>query len=90
MNFSEFYHTFEIKYLVLEIKPCELGSRIRDVEAFRYKTQIKINAIAIITQGICNKFIEVNFCVGWPNCLLIEGLNICQILMQEAKTCKFR
>ena len=31
-----------VVYLVLEIKPCELGSRIRDVEAFWYKTEIKI------------------------------------------------
>ena len=31
------------KYIyILEIKPCELGSRIRDVEAFWYKTEIKI------------------------------------------------
>ena len=29
-------------YLVLEIKPCELGPRIRDVEAFWYKTEINI------------------------------------------------
>ena len=26
----------------LEIKPCRLGSRIQDVEAFWYKTEIKI------------------------------------------------
>ena len=36
----------------------------------------------VITKGICNKFIEVNFCVGcmvWcPN----PTLNICQILMR--------
>ena len=31
------------KYIyILEIKPCELGSGIRDVEAFWYKTEIKI------------------------------------------------
>ena len=29
-------------YVVLEIKPCGLGSRIRDVEAFWYKREIKI------------------------------------------------
>ena len=29
-------------YIVLEIKPCGLGSRIRDVEAFWYRTEIKI------------------------------------------------
>ena len=89
----------------LEIKPCGLDSRIREVEAFWYKTEIKIIyfvqlcSIALIVcyctltlnfwylklkttsfiflmmeanffwsyvimQGICNKFIEVNFCVG--------------------------
>ena len=31
-----------LHYWLLEIKPCGLGSRIRDVEAFRYKTKIKI------------------------------------------------
>ena len=31
-----------LKYKILEIKPCGLGSRIRDVEAFCYKTEIKI------------------------------------------------
>ena len=29
-------------YYILEIKPCGLGPRIRDVEAFWYKTEIKI------------------------------------------------
>jgi len=28
--------------LLLEIKPCRLGARIQDVEAFWYKTEIKI------------------------------------------------
>jgi hypothetical protein len=86
-------------YLILEINPCGLGSRIRDVEAFWYKTEIKIIYFVqlcliacdckiypdpklktasfiflrmeadffcsyVITQGSCNKFIEVNFCVG--------------------------
>ena len=31
-----------IKYIILEIKPCGLVSRIRDVEAFWDKTEIKI------------------------------------------------
>ena len=29
-------------YILLEIKPCRLGPRIRDVEAFWYETEIKI------------------------------------------------
>ena len=29
-------------YNILEIKPCGLGPRIQDVEAFWYKTEIKI------------------------------------------------
>ena len=33
--------------------------------------EVKNNYAYIITQDICNKFIEVNFCVGckvsWPN-----------------------
>ena len=32
----------EVIYYELEIKPCGLGSRIRDMEAFWYKTDIKI------------------------------------------------
>ena len=101
----------------LEIKLCGLGSRIRDVEAFWYKTEIKIiyfvqlclialivcdsivypgpkylifktkNRLIyfseeggwffwsyVITQGICNKFIEMKIsvrCMVWPwSCLL--------------------
>ena len=27
--------------------------------------EVKINYTYVITQGICNKFIEVNFCVGF-------------------------
>ena len=34
-------------------------------------SEVKINYAYVITQDICNKFIEVNFCVGcmvwWPN-----------------------
>ena len=37
----EFSHGLNFQY-VLEIKPCGLGPRIRDVEAFWYKTEIKI------------------------------------------------
>ena len=37
-------------------------------------SEVKINYAYVITQGICNNFIEVNFCVGsmvWrPNRLL--------------------
>ena len=36
-------------------------------------SEVKNNYAYVITQDICNKFIEVNFCVGcmvsWPNCL---------------------
>ena len=34
-------------------------------------SEVKNNNAYVITQDICNKFIEVNFCVGcmvsWPN-----------------------
>ena len=84
------------------MKPCGLGSRIRDVKTFWYKTEIiyffrwcwlcvvvwftltlnfwylklKNNLVFflrmeadvfwfyLITQDICNKFIEINFCFG--------------------------
>ena len=40
-----------------------------------------------IKQDICNKFIEVNFCVGcmvfWPNCLLHTPLNIIWSLIRR-------
>ena len=32
-------------------------------------SEVKINYAYLITQGICNKFIVINFCVGcmvWP------------------------
>ena len=29
--------------------------------------EAKHNYAYVITQDICNKFIEVNFCVSWPN-----------------------
>ena len=37
---------------MLEIKPCELGPRIRDVEAFWYKTEVKIVYSAIVFDGV--------------------------------------
>ena len=37
LNWIEYW-----QYYILEIKPCGLCSRIRDVEAFWYKTEIKI------------------------------------------------
>ena len=39
----------------------------------------------VITQGICNKFIEMNISVGcmvWPVIASVARLNICQILMR--------
>ena len=46
-------------------------------------SEVKINYAYVITQGIYNKFIEVNFCVG---CMVssVATLNICQILMRFA------
>ena len=111
----EFHPNKFSSYKSLKLKPWRFASRIRDLEAFWYKTEIKtiyvvqlclIGSIEcdcmvypdlkfvrfkprnwthlffwgwrlilfwfyIITQGICNKFIKVNFCVGsmvwWPN-----------------------
>ena len=94
-----------------QARPCGLGSRIRDVEAFWYKTEIKIIYFVqlclialivcdcmvypdpkflifktkkhpqffyeaggwfffdlnVIMQDICNKFIEINFCLWCSN-----------------------
>ena len=100
---------------MLEIKPCGLGPRTRNVEAFWYKPEIKIIYFVplcfivfdfmvyldpkflilktknqprffsevrnwfflfyVITQGICNKFIEINISVGcmvWPWMRLLQ------------------
>ena len=40
--FADFFFQHNFNYGLLEIKLCGLGSRIRDVEAFWYKTEIKI------------------------------------------------
>jgi hypothetical protein len=31
-------------------------------------SEVKINYAYVITQGICNKFIKLNFCVGYMVC----------------------
>ena len=92
---------FRRPYIILEIKPFGLGSRIRDMEAeWRLKvitdliswifgkqnwhfgmnwtgqsvrgdimflastaTEVKNDHAHVITQGICYKYIELNFCV---------------------------
>ena len=41
-NQSQIIADPQCNYDTLEIKPCGLGSRIRDVEAFWYKTEIKM------------------------------------------------
>ena len=46
-------------------------------------SEVKINYAYVITQGICNKFIEVNFCVGcFTANSSVATLNICQILIR--------
>ena len=48
-------------------------------------SEVKNNCAYVITQDICNNFIEVNFCVGFKGFtakLSIAPLNICQILMR--------
>ena len=50
-------------YKLLEIKPCGLGSRIRDVEAFRYKTEIKI----IYFVPLCLILLIVSDCMVYPD-----------------------
>ena len=47
----------------LEIKPCGLGSRIRDVEAFWYKTEIKI----ICFVQLCLIALIVCDCMVYPD-----------------------
>ena len=47
----------------LEIKPCGLGSRIRDVEAFWYKTEMKI----IYFVPLCLIVLIVSDCMVYPN-----------------------
>jgi hypothetical protein len=46
-------------YYILEIKPCGLVSRIRDVEAFWYKTEIKI----IYFVPLCLILLVVSDCI---------------------------
>ena len=41
-NGFETFLKLQSNYFKLEIKPCRLGLRIRDVEAFWYKTEIQI------------------------------------------------
>ena len=50
-------------YNKLEIKPCGLGSRIRDVEAFWYKTEIKI----IYFVPLCLIVLIVSDCMVYPD-----------------------
>ena len=50
-------------FFLLEIKPCELGSRIRDVEAFWYKTDIKI----IYFVQLCLIALIVCDCMVYPD-----------------------
>ena len=47
----------------LEIKPCGLGSRIRDLEAFWYKTEIKI----IYFVPLCLIVLIVSDCMVYPD-----------------------
>ena len=48
---------------MLEIKPCGLGSRIGDVEAFRYKTEVKI----IYFVPLCLIVLTVSDCMVYPD-----------------------
>ena len=48
-------------------------------------SEVKNDHAHVIRQGICNKFIEVNFCVGcmvWQPNRLFPHWKICQILMR--------
>ena len=48
---------------ILEIKPCGLGSKIRDVEVFWYKTEIKI----IYFVPLCLIVLIVSDCMVYPD-----------------------
>ena len=50
-------------FMRLEIKPCRLGSRIRDAETFWYKTEIKI--IYFVT--LCLIVLIVPDCIVYPD-----------------------
>ena len=47
-------------------------------------SEVKINYAYVTTQDICNKFIEVNFCVGCmvsqPNCLFQRSTTMSLII----------
>ena len=49
-------------------------------------SEVKINYAYVITQDICNKFIEVNFCVGCTHGLMaksnVQTLNILGLLIR--------
>ena len=48
---------------ILEIKPCGLGSRIRDVEVFWYKTEIKVIHFVLL----CLIVLIVSDCMVYPD-----------------------
>ena len=56
-------------------------------------SEAKINYAYVTTQGICNNFIELNFCVGsmvWrPNCLLQHSTTMSLINKMQEKLEKY-
>jgi hypothetical protein len=70
-NGSHFLNLWKAKLALWDEPKC--ASRYDVFWPLTAFTTLEVKNYHVITQGICNKFIEVNFCVGFlvslPNCL---------------------